>query len=199
MLNRQTMPAADLLSGIGLAGFALFVLIRAAQMPMSGTYGGVDNSWYVSPAAFPLVIGALLLFAAIGLLVRGVLKGGAGTATELLKKVATALLNRPSAQRIALIFGLLLTYVAALQFHWFAGLSKLFAALQLGRLIPTRYVVLENGANYWCASCLFLLGFVLLFGRPNTRSGWMVRMGCCVLVPLIVGYLFSEPLRVPLP
>jgi len=192
MLNRQTMPAADLLSGIGLAVFAVFVLVRASRMPMSGTYGGVDNAWYVSPAAFPLVIGTLLLLAASGLVVRGVLKGGAGAATGLMKKVALALSNRPSAQRIAMIFGLLLTYVAALQFHWFAGLSKLFAALQIGRLIPTRHVIMENGANYWCASCLFLVGFVLLFGRPERRRGWIARMGCCVLLPLIIGFLFSE-------
>lgn len=199
MLSRQSMPAADLLSGCGLAVGAVIILINAGRMPMSGTYGGVDNAWYASPAAFPIVIGALLLIAAVGLIVRGALRGGGKRSGALLRELVLALGRRKTAQRIAMVFGLLLVYVAALQWHWFAFVAGAFEGLGSGRLIPTRFLTADTGASYWCASFLFLLGFVLLFGRGKTKSEWLMRIGCCGLAPLIVGYLFSEPLGAPLP
>ena len=40
-------------------GLALF--IHTLNFPMSGSYGGVENQWFISPALFPLMVCFLLV------------------------------------------------------------------------------------------------------------------------------------------
>jgi hypothetical protein len=47
------------------------------SFPMSGSYGGVENQWYVSPALFPLVLLILLILCCLSLLVTAIKQGGA--------------------------------------------------------------------------------------------------------------------------
>ncbi|UOM35680.1 tripartite tricarboxylate transporter TctB family protein [Acuticoccus sp. I52.16.1] len=61
---------ADVWTGIVLAAVAVAMIAQALTFPLEGTYAGVKNAWYVSPALFPLMIGALMLVLSIGLLVR---------------------------------------------------------------------------------------------------------------------------------
>jgi hypothetical protein len=60
MLAKDTLRKADIFSGTLIFLFGLFVVYQALQMPMKDTYGGVQNVWYVSPAIFPLFIGAII-------------------------------------------------------------------------------------------------------------------------------------------
>jgi len=60
MLEKDTLRKADIFSGACIFLFGLFVVYEALQMPMKDTYGGVQNVWYVSPAIFPLFIGAII-------------------------------------------------------------------------------------------------------------------------------------------
>lgn len=70
MLEKETLRKADIFSGALIFLFGLFVVSQALQMPMKDTYGGVQNVWYVSPAIFPLFIGAIL--ALLGLVLTGI-------------------------------------------------------------------------------------------------------------------------------
>lgn len=61
---------------------ALFVY-TLVHFPMSGSYGGVENQWYVSPALFPLVVLFILLVCSIILGVRAFLDGGHADLTNI--------------------------------------------------------------------------------------------------------------------
>jgi len=69
MLEKDTLRKADIFSGALMFLFGLFVVYQALQMPMKDTYGGVQNVWYVSPAIFPLFIGAIISVLGIALTV----------------------------------------------------------------------------------------------------------------------------------
>jgi len=69
MLEKDTLRKADIFSGALIFLFGLFVVYQALQMPMKDTYGGVQNVWYVSPAIFPLFIGAIISLLGIALTV----------------------------------------------------------------------------------------------------------------------------------
>ena len=61
MMDKDKLRKADLFSGgvIMLAG--LLIVIHATTMPMKDSWGGVQNVWYVSPAIFPLFVGAVIM------------------------------------------------------------------------------------------------------------------------------------------
>ena len=50
MLDQNNLRKADVVTGICLVLLSIVVIIGALQMPIGGTYGGVDNPWYASPA-----------------------------------------------------------------------------------------------------------------------------------------------------
>lgn len=66
MLEIEKLRKADMFSGALVILLGVFVVLQALQMPMKDSYGGVQNVWYVSPALFPLLVGAMLVF--LGLL-----------------------------------------------------------------------------------------------------------------------------------
>ncbi|MCP3868621.1 MAG: hypothetical protein GY703_11085 [Gammaproteobacteria bacterium] len=51
----------DFRTGILLSLLAIGIIWEASGYPISDSYGGVQNVWYVSPALFPLLVGGLLL------------------------------------------------------------------------------------------------------------------------------------------
>ena len=60
MMELNKLRKADIFSGTIITLLGLFIVFQALQMPMKDSYGGVQNVWYVSPALFPLFIGATL-------------------------------------------------------------------------------------------------------------------------------------------
>lgn len=67
-MDKELLRKADIFSGglVMLAG--LLIVSFALQMPMKDSYGGVQNVWYVSPALFPLFVGAMLVLLGGGLI-----------------------------------------------------------------------------------------------------------------------------------
>jgi len=63
---------ADVVTGAVLAILAAAMILEALTFPLEGTYAGVQNAWYVSPALFPLIVGAMLLILSLGLLGKAV-------------------------------------------------------------------------------------------------------------------------------
>jgi hypothetical protein len=66
MLEIEKLRKADIFSGTAILLLGLFIISQALQMPMTDSYAGVQNVWYVSPALFPLLVGSML--ALLGLL-----------------------------------------------------------------------------------------------------------------------------------
>lgn len=73
MMEKDKLRKADIFSGGVIFLFGLWVISQGLKMPMKDSWGGVLNVWFVSPALFPLFVGAMI--AILGaLLVRTALK-----------------------------------------------------------------------------------------------------------------------------
>lgn len=72
-MDKDKLRKADIFSGglIFLSG--AYIVSQALRMPMKDSWGGVQNVWYVSPAIFPLFVGAMIMLLG-GLLVRTAIK-----------------------------------------------------------------------------------------------------------------------------
>lgn len=200
MLNREKLRVADLLSGSFLFAFGIFLLISAVRMPMGGTYGGVKNEWYASPAAMPIFIGSLLMLASCGVVIRAV-RFQPPEIRATIKGWIVSPVHDAAVQRSLLIIVLLAMYVVLLNLQWFTGFSSLFEILGCGRIVVFAFLTEGNGANYFISSFLYLSSFILLFFQPEAGRGVRIAIAGVVgiLIPFIFGYLFNGPLMVPLP
>lgn len=61
MLEKDKLRKADVFSGIAIFLFGAWIVWQATKMPMKDSWGGVQNVWFVSPALFPLFIGAMIM------------------------------------------------------------------------------------------------------------------------------------------
>lgn len=66
MLEKDKLRKADVFSGFAIFLFGAWIVWQASKMPMKDSWGGVQNVWFVSPALFPLFIGAVIML--LGLL-----------------------------------------------------------------------------------------------------------------------------------
>ena len=73
MLEKEKLRKADVYSGIIIFLFGAWVVWQASKMPMKDSWGGVQNVWFVSPALFPLFVGAMIMLLGL-LLSRAALK-----------------------------------------------------------------------------------------------------------------------------
>ena len=73
MLEKEKLRKADVYSGIVIFLFGAWIVWQASKMPMKDSWGGVQNVWFVSPALFPLFVGAMIMLLGL-LLVRTALK-----------------------------------------------------------------------------------------------------------------------------
>ncbi len=201
MLDPKGLRTADLISGSLVALLGIGVLVGASQMPIGGTYGGVENPWYASPAAVPLLLGSLLVLAGLGVVFQGWRAGAARDFRSTVFSWFGGVAGRRRVLWIAGIWGGLLLYVLVLSWKPFGGL-----AIQMTRWIrsgaPLDFLIDPGGINYWLASSVFLTAAVLLT-RPQRKSRAWLRdllmiVGLWVGV-LVLAFLFSKPLQVPLP
>ncbi len=64
--NRE-MRAGDLIIAALFFLLGCFILILSFQMPLKGSYGGVESAWYVSPALCPIIIGIVIMFLSVSI------------------------------------------------------------------------------------------------------------------------------------
>lgn len=60
MMDKKNLRKADIFSGAIIFLFGLWIVSQALKMPMKDSWGGVQNVWFVSPALFPLFVGAMI-------------------------------------------------------------------------------------------------------------------------------------------
>jgi hypothetical protein len=204
MMPREKLRKADLVAGSALVLLGGAVLVASLRMPTGGTYGGERLTWYLSPAAFPALVGILMMAAAFAIVVRAAREGALDGAKEYFLEGARAALRSREARRSILIVILLVCYVLALRLHVFGWVGHLL------RRVPgaastglTRFCLEPSGANYVLASALFLGSFMGIFyrpvGGPLRRRHVGLIVGLSIGVSYVVGYLFREQLLVPLP
>ena len=175
MMPKEKLRKADIIASVCFIGLGASVIAGGLRMPIGGSYGGVENAWYVSPAVLPLLLGTLLIVCALSVLARAIKEGGHRGFFRFFAGKFRTLPANAEVHRIWMILLILGTFIFLL----------------LGRL------------DFYVAGMLFLATFMLLFYRP--RSGRLERqhvlliLGLSVVLPLITGYTFSKYLLVPLP
>ena len=105
----RKLRRADLWTALGLMAFALAMLGVTSTFPITDSYGGVRNVWYVSPALFPLLVGAGIVLLALLLLRRVVQDLGPQGVREALHLPSIGL--SPRTVRLLLILGSICAYV----------------------------------------------------------------------------------------
>jgi hypothetical protein len=98
---------ADFWTGIVILVIAVMMIVEALGYPLEGSYAGVRNVWYVSPALFPLMTAGMLVLLSTYLLLNAVREGGLAAALTDLNGGRIARAARASADVwiVALILG----------------------------------------------------------------------------------------------
>jgi hypothetical protein len=110
--DTKTLRKGDFWTSLILFAVSVAMIATATTFPMTDSYGGVQNVWYVSPALFPLIVGGVLVLLSAVLFVNAVVSGGARDALASLQKIGGRLADRDI--RLILIVALISAYVYAL-------------------------------------------------------------------------------------
>jgi len=201
MMEKSTLRKADVITSGILIALGLAVIVSSLGMPMSGTHGGVEITWYLSPATFPLIVGALIVVFAVAVLVRAIRGGALDGFREFAARTFAGARSSPVARRAALIVLLMIAYVAFLRLHPFGWTSRGLVRLSFMRTGVTRFLLEPSGINYLISSFAFLAVFINLFYRPEAsrRRRWAIVLGVSFATAFLTGYVFREQLLVPLP
>ena len=194
MMDKELLRKADIFSGglVILAG--LLIVGFALQMPMKDSYGGVQNVWYVSPALFPLFVGAMLILLGSGL-IRTALKA---VGLEGVQKVVAFLRGKE--------LGVYLRSEESVRYYGVVVTLLGFVFLLVPRVdfFPAAILFLLGlFAMYYCTDHTFLTrllrwtlgclaGYILLFvsglesliGRVIARPGDWLTMALIVLLAI---------------
>jgi len=225
--NDGSLRRRDFYTGILLILLALAVIREATTYPMSDSYGGVQNVWYVSPALFPILVGLLLLILAL------VLTGNAiaclGWPAVLRDKEGSRESSGSSNLRFisVVLFFCAFVYIYVPRVDFFiAGVFFLYSFIGGFYLDRSRALVLnsfyycviaaaillstETGAvqsGHWIADGITTIGLLSLFlislkafeQDADCRRKLRITLLVALLVPLILTPIFKFGLLVPLP
>lgn len=139
MLEIEKLRKADIFSGIIIGLFGLWVISQGLKMPMKDSWGGVQNVWFVSPALFPLLVGAVIALLGIGLVINALKTVGLTGFTDTL-----AWLKSP-----ALIH--FIKSDSMMRFHAILVLLFSFVFLNIPRI------------DFFLCAVLFLAAFITMF------------------------------------
>jgi hypothetical protein len=182
---------ADVWTGLVLIGIALLMIVEALTYPLEGTYAGVRNAWYVSPALLPLIVGGALLVLSTGLLVVAL-----GERARLApgRPIFSREGSDPSANREA-------SFIAMLLAAYIVGLIPrvdFIASTALFLLVfMAAYVVEARGsARMAIAACLVAPALLALLAAlagwwPPPRSQGQFVLDAAVSVAIVAAYAMA--------
>jgi hypothetical protein len=188
---------ADFWSSLVLIAVSAAMLLQALTFPLRGTYAGVRNVWYVSPALFPLIVSATLVLLGLGLLARSVRAGGAAAALHDLRHPAAERFVRTSAA-FWIIGGAIGAYV-----YGFIPYVEFVAATALFLLCFTcGFHLADTRAAGTLLAALIAGGLVLLAGAlaglmPGPRTAAAYALDGVVWAAFVVAaaFVFSATRR----
>ncbi|GAB3482799.1 tripartite tricarboxylate transporter TctB family protein [Marinomonas epiphytica] len=219
----MALRRADFKTAIILMLISAFVLFESLSFPLTESYAGVQNVWYVSPALFPIIISLLLFLCALVLLVKSFL--------HIKKHVntATAIESRSSWWRffvlVSLIAGQVFGFVPMVDFALSAFIflfvfifafysdevqfqKRVFyiwtSVCLLLALLNFTTTLEETSRIYldW-ATLAFILSLLIIFRswalQQNKMKVWRISWKTALIVTLVVCPIFRLGMLVPLP
>lgn len=204
MMDKDYLRKADIFSGLVISLFGLWIVGQALKMPMKGSWGGVQNVWFVSPALFPLFVGAMI--ALLGaLLVRTALKavgmkglrevlGWLGS-RELIRYLKTPAVMRFYAM-VVLFFSFIYLNVPRIDFFL---CSVFFLVAFITMFYFDDEVLLRKLTLFYLAETTVLLLYFAL-GLPSVMAAVFPYAGDWLVLILIVAYVtYTRIIIRPLP
>lgn len=192
MMDTDKLRKADLFSGSIIVLFGLWVISQALKMPMKDSWGGVQNVWYVSPALFPLFVGAMIALLGI-LLMRTALKtvGLVGLKTSLHwlgSRNLVQYLQTPSSMRFYAMVVLLFIYVflAIPRIDFFAA-SVFFLLPFISMFYFDEDALLKKLFGFFLVAAIGLLLFFIL-GIAPALEDTLPYAGDWLTLALVVAY-----------
>ncbi len=190
MMETKKLRQADFVTSILLMLFGAWVLFESFKMPMKGTYGGVKNVWYVSPALLPLIIGGALVALGVVLLMASIRSGGAADCIQSLRSVrlrTSVQLERFLAIVIAFV---VLVYLFIPRVDFFLSVWFFLSYLTIGFYLDTSEILRKMSLSYVVISIVFLSLFCC--GLADVING-LFKYGTDVvaLLSIIVLHCFA--------
>lgn len=159
MMETKKLRQADFVTSILLMLFGAWILFESFQMPMKGTYGGVKNVWYVSPALLPLIIGGALIMLGAVLLAFSIRSGGAADCIQSMRTVklhTSVQLERFLAIVIAFV---VLVYLFIPRVDFFLSVWFFLSYLTIGFFLDSNEILRKMSVTYVAISLVFLILF----------------------------------------
>ncbi|MBB4017507.1 hypothetical protein GGR16_002536 [Chelatococcus caeni] len=172
--NDQSVPGlrkADFWTGLVLVAISVFMLVETLGYPLEGSYAGVRNAWYVSPALLPLIVSAFLILLSCSLLATAVRAGAASAA--LADVTPRALRGHAGAARDIWIVAFVLggyIYCLVPYVDFTAATALTLLTLAAAYHLPTARVRKAGLAVFACAIAAVLLATFAAGWRPQPRS-----------------------------
>lgn len=164
--SKKPSRGADIKVALIFVLLSMGILWEVSGYPITQSWGGVVNTWYVSAALFPMALGVLLLVLAMILLSTLMAEfswRGLGKLAFYLPKVDT-----PLSKSRMLVITLLGSYV---------------------------YILIPN-CDFYLATCLFQLTITTQFYLPHSKMSrlllWLFGITNAVLVLLCVGFEIAD-------
>lgn len=172
-MDKQQLRRIDFLFSLVLIAFGVAILVAAYDMPWSSEQTGISGSWYLSPGLLPAILGAMLIVFSLNILAHAVSAGGHRNVGDLIKRGLVGVIKNRAFHKSILSIVVISVYIFGL----------------LGNV------------NYYVATASYLFVFMVLFHhRSNSFLLNLLILGTiAIVVPVVVGYLFSNYLDVPLP
>jgi hypothetical protein len=173
-LEQQTpelrLRKADFWTALVILAIGIFMMIEALGYPLEGSYAGVRNVWYVSPALFPLMVAGMLILLSAYLLLNAIRAGGARAAIIELAEGAWGTAFR-SAIDVWIVCLMLAAYIVILVPRidfTIATIPTLFTFLAV--YYVERPSVARRGLVIFLSIAVLLLGVTAVGFQPASRS-----------------------------
>lgn len=186
MMETKKLRQADFYTSILLILFGLWVLLEAVQMPMRGTYGGVKNVWYVSPALLPLIVGSFIVLLGTTLLVFSIRQGGAADAIQNAKRI-TWRLSAANQRFLAIVLAFVtLVYLYIPRVDFFLSIWLFLSYFIIAFYYDDQRLLLRLTTLYTIVAALFLVlfatGVATIINAAFTYSTDVIALVSVVLI-----------------
>jgi hypothetical protein len=164
--SQVNLRKADFWTSLVLLAIGAGMLLKALSMPLEGTYAGVTNAWYVSPALFPLIVAGFLLLLSLILLANAVRTGGASAALRAFRRQKT---------------------------HASAGSEAFWI---VGGVLGAYIYILVPRVDFIAATTLLLFTLVAVFDLRSTRAARRALLVYAATAAAVLGmalFLFELP------
>jgi len=192
MMDKDKLRKADIFSGGLIFLTGLFIVSQALKMPMKDSWGGVQNVWFVSPAIFPLFVGAIIMLLG-GMLVRTAVKE---VGINALKTLSSFILSRDFLQFLKLeknlrfyavvfiLFSFVFLFIPRVDF-FLAAIEFLLVFISMFYL-DDRIMLIKLFRFYSAQVLIFIL--FLITGLNTCFSAYITYPGDLLVLVFIVSF-----------